>query len=718
MHNKNKEMKTSSYEVNQLIQTKSNEPYVSLWFGNFFEPAYSDREYIDHAMKDIVKMGFNTVLLDSKSWQDFWDRYEGKAASPYVEQQEYMMKKCAENGLCHHFLSIYLDGDNLYPKIRFSPPVTGEGIVDINGRKMRYYRYWSEKAQASMIHHVKGLLSLYRENHAVVRVGVEERLPICSMWDPIAAASFDESGQKRYRSVLKKRYHGDIALLNERYHTDFADFNALTPADYWQDIRTAPLCENDYQNRTPAFWRYWDNQQYKQYELVYYFTAMQQKLHAAEPSLLLMPNLSQWSMFLNINRHNRLDLWDTANRGIDPYRLAKSVDQATFMTVPQLPDSTPNAYVSDYQNSMIRMMNIGREFSVGFYLGRHTAYDIYREITPAEIIGSAAASGADGIHAYGYCGLDDGGVMHKLSPVFKQSIADGNRWAKQVIPRRKGRPETKTAILFPSQMALAEGYTIEGNERRRLDSLGYYQAACDCGQNPDVIHLDQIAAGILTQYDILLLPANSCYHAEPDAKAEEAIRTFAERGGIVFRSAFEPVSAAAFGIEEQAHPRECVRFGEGWIPTGAVFSACMQGECIARFEDSGLPAVTRIPYGQGAVYAIGYEFGAEYCARENEAVPVQYGNRAYYPMNLSGEDPFSLLYREHAKSVITRFAEEGKAVEPLRGILFSAFENGLVVVNHTSYPYDVGAFSGKKTFIHPVNETTLLPHSAVWIEKE
>lgn len=192
-----------------------------------------------------------------------------------------------------------------------------------------------------MLHHVKGLFSLYKNNHAAVYTNGRKQLPLCSMWDPIAAASFDESGQERYRSVLKQRYEGDIALLNERYHTSFADFDELKPTDYWQDIRTAPtLRSTDYQNRTPAFWRYWDNQQYKQYELACYFAAMQQKLHAEEPALLLMPNLSQWSMFLNINRYNRFDLWDTANRGIDPYRLAKSVDQATFMTVPQLPDAT------------------------------------------------------------------------------------------------------------------------------------------------------------------------------------------------------------------------------------------------------------------------------------------------------------------------------------------------------------------------------------------
>lgn len=701
-----------------MIQIKADEPYVSLWFGNFFEPAFSNREYIDCAMKDIARMGFNCVLLDSKSWQDFWDRYDGKEASPYVRQQEYMIKKCAENGLCHHFLSIYLNGDNLYPTIRFSPPVIGEGITDIDGHPLRYYRYWSEKAQASMVHHVKGLLSLYGKNHAVLRIAGKECMPMCSMWDPIAAASFDENGQTRYRSVLKERYHGDITLLNNRYHAEFQDFDSLSPADYWQDIQTAPLCERDFVERTPAFWRYWDNQQYKQYELQFYFSAMQEKLHAACPSLLLMPNLSQWSIFLNINRRNRFDLWDTANRGIDPYRLSPYLDQATFTTVPQMPDGTPNPYVTDYQNSMMRMMNPEREFSVGFYLGRHMAYDIYREITPAEIIGSAAASGADGIHAYGYCGLDDGGVMHKLSPEFKQSIADGVNWIKQVIPRRKGRPKCKTAVLFPSQMAIAEGYTIEGNERRRIDSLGYFQALCDCGQYPDVIHIDQIATGVLSKYKILILPSNSCYHAEPSSLAEEAVRVFVQQGGIVFRSAFEPLSASAFGIKEQAHPWECIRFIEGWIPNGPVFSSCLQGEGVAFFEDSGLPAVTQISWGKGTVYAFGYEAGAEYCTKENQAVPASYGNRAYYPINLSGEDPFSVLLRRCIKHPALRFLkQQEQAVPQRRGILFSAFDNGLFIVNHSSYPYDTSAFAGKKQFIHPVNESVLLPHSAVWIER-
>ena len=41
----------------------------------------------------------------------------------------------------------------------------------------------------------------------------KEVLPVCSMWDPVVAVSFDEEGQNRYRSYLKEFYHNDIRGL-------------------------------------------------------------------------------------------------------------------------------------------------------------------------------------------------------------------------------------------------------------------------------------------------------------------------------------------------------------------------------------------------------------------------------------------------------------------------------------------------------------------------
>lgn len=682
---------------------KSKKPFKSIWFGNFFEPAYNDKNYIARSIKDIENMGFTSVELDSKSWQDFFDRYEGKDASEYVKMQEYMIQCIKESSLGHWFLAIYLNGDNLYPSIRFSPPVIGEGVIDINGLPQRYYRYWSQKAQDSMIVHVKELFSLYPENHTALQSGNKKVLPICSMWDPIAAPSFDEDGINRYHMFLKKRYD-NIELLNKRYMTDIKDVCELMPEVYWVDKLPA---QQDIDQKTPVYWKHADNQLYKAYELTEYFKAMQARFRELNENLYLMPNLSQWSIFLNINTGRPDDLWDTSNRGIDPYWIAQFVDDATFMTVPMLPDSTPNPYVSEYQNSMMRSMNEGRPFTVGFYLGRHIAFDIYREITPAEIIGSAVASGADGYHAYGYCGLDDGGVMHKLGKAFKKSITDANKWMDTVIPKIKGTPRKQVALLFPSQMSTTESYSAKGNENRRLDSLGLYQAACDNGMMIDVIHIDQIEKGILSNYEMLLLPQNSCYEIEPSGTAEKQIKEFVENGGVVISTVNEPISQKIFAIKTAAHPKECIRFKEGLIPAGTNFRSFEDGEEIAHYEDSKLPAAVRHTYGKGKVYSFGYAIGEEYLSHKNEVVPPQYGNRVFYPLNLTNEDPFSFILQSELQPV----------AKPERGISYSEFDNGLAVVNHTSYPFDISSIKGTRYFIHNVgNQNMLIGHSAVFIE--
>lgn len=132
-----------------------SEPLMTLWFGNFYRPAYDDRAFVDQAMDSIRRMGFNAVLLDSKAWEDFQARYAGGEASLYVAQQEYMMDAAARAGLCHLFLSLYLNGDNLYPNIRFSPPVYGESVTRPDGSDGRWYKYWSDRARDAQTAHVQ-----------------------------------------------------------------------------------------------------------------------------------------------------------------------------------------------------------------------------------------------------------------------------------------------------------------------------------------------------------------------------------------------------------------------------------------------------------------------------------------------------------------------------------------------------------------------------------
>ncbi len=693
-----------------MLETKTGKPYKSLWFGNFFEPAYGSAEFRADGIRRIRELGFNSVLLDSKAWQDFFERYEGKEASPYVAAQEHMMAEIEKNGLSYAFLAIYMNGDNLYPNIRFSPPIYGESITAHSGKDGRCYRYWSEKAQQSMIDHLSGLYRLYGKNASRTQIGGKERLPVCSMWDPIVQMSFDEDGRTRYCRWLENRY-GDIKRFNQCYGLSANDFSSLSLDDVWYFEDKGRPTRADFENRTPLYYRYTDVLRWKADELALYFKEMQQKISALNPALYTSPVLSQWGMFLNVAPQSYFErdpgsAWDTCQRGIDPYRLAPFLDCCTFTTVPITENALPNAYASSCQNSMIRCMNQGREFTVGFYLGRYLYHDIYSVLTPCEMIGMAAASGASGYHSYGYGGLDDGGVMHKMMDTpFAASIKTGNAWFDRVLTENvpTGRKK-EAAVLYPAEMALTEPYFVEGNPRRRRDMLGYYQSLCDLGLNVDVIHPMQ-AAECLSDYALLAIPDDSCYQNNPDPLLEEALREFVEQGGILAVDGRHPVLKRIFGIHCAAHPRQCFRAeGEGIVPGRGEFCTPEDGEALAVYEDSGKNAVSLYHFGKGQVVVFGFQYGAEYIAEETSAVPPIYGNRDFYPLCVAEHDPFRSFVRRNLSC--PDFAQ--------KGLETTWFKNCLFLVNHTSYPIDCSAISGEKDFQLPMNGM-LAPHSAVKI---
>jgi hypothetical protein len=57
-------------------------PMLGIWFGNFFEPFFSDRESVRRGIEEVAGLGFTSLNLDSKPWEDFFARYRGEAASP------------------------------------------------------------------------------------------------------------------------------------------------------------------------------------------------------------------------------------------------------------------------------------------------------------------------------------------------------------------------------------------------------------------------------------------------------------------------------------------------------------------------------------------------------------------------------------------------------------------------------------------------------------
>ena len=88
----------------RLTSRTDNRPYMNVIFGNFYSPAFDDEQFIDETMALIKKLGYNSVMFDTKAWEDFKERCEGGDASQYVKMQEYMGRSAHRHGLAYNFL--------------------------------------------------------------------------------------------------------------------------------------------------------------------------------------------------------------------------------------------------------------------------------------------------------------------------------------------------------------------------------------------------------------------------------------------------------------------------------------------------------------------------------------------------------------------------------------------------------------------------------------
>ena len=609
-----------------------------IWFGNFYEPAYSDKKYIERTLGLLKDVGFNSVLLDSKAWEDFALRFRNGERSQYIEAQEYMMETAEKLGMEYSFLALYLCGDNLYPDIRTSPPILGSAVVDKSGGKKQWYRYWAEEARASMECHVHGLLSVYK--------GASKRL--CSMWDPIASPSFDEDGEERYLSFLKRKY-GSIEALNEAYSASFSSFDELSLAELWIEVpekEKLPMLQ--------------DNREWQSEELVSYFHDMKGRFSDIE----LVPMLAQWGFFLTFDGSHLpgvglADLWDTANRGIDLYSLRNELSSINFISVPIRPDGSADAYVSAYHHRFMASLNAGKDFLGGIFIGRFLYGDVYEEISASEIIGTIAASGASGYRAYGVNGLDDGGMLDRMSSYFLEDLKKANSLFDEAASRLGRKKKNDIAIIFPTAMALSEPYAIPGNEERRLDSLGYLRMVLDSGLDADVL---DIRSG-LAQYRIVILPADSLY----DGSFDTILLSFMEAGGIVIASSSHPF-CHSLGIELESEERKILMMEEETILVGDSFSIS-GGKPLLQYKN-GKSAVSEISYGKGSLIQLGFDYGYEYVSKHIPHVPRVEKNSAIYPISLQREQ------------LITSFIGGDMT---MKGLEIARFENGCIVINHTSY---------------------------------
>lgn len=719
-------------------------PFLSIWFGNFFEPFYSDREATRRGIAEVADLGFNSVNLDSKPWEDFFARYRGEPASPYVAMHEFMMAEAQARGLDWTHLALYLCGDNLYPTIRDVPPVRGEEAVRADGRPMGTYKYWSPRAQQTMVEHVLGLLQLY--GAGMRRRAGGGRIVMQTMFDPIAKPSFDAEGKQKYLTWLERRYGGDIAKLNARYGLAAPSFAALTPADYW--LRPEELdwvgCaipgREDFARRTPDFHRWIDNQTWLAGVMEDYFAAMKARWRAEAPELFVEPVLHQWGYFFNPPDQ---PYWPTAKRALDVWRIAPHVDGVLFITSPLDAENLPDAAPVSVEGAILRSANAVSAspdksgFTAGLYLGRHVNGDIYRAVPPAEAMATLVAAGARGFHIYGYSGLDDGGVLFRMDDIFKDSLRAGNRWAADVIPLLDAPRPKEVAILFPREMNLYEPLPVDEGGRHRMDLLGWYRQFTDLGWHVDVVHPDQVAAGALRDYRHLVVSHNSLYDLGENDALETAVRAWVEAGGTLLHGPHCELVRRAFDLREETIEFDCLTWcrsgftprpdraaahesrrkvasaaeparSEDLIPHGWSTVAFRQGAALATYIQSGKNALAELRVGAGRVFSFGFQYGYAYSRRTMPIVPPQYGKREMHPVVLLKETPVAALVGTSPHAPLP----------PRKGVECVRFGARLVVVNHRASPIELGPLAAARRAIHqiPTAPGWLAAHAAVLLE--
>lgn len=268
------------------------------------------------------------------------------------------------------------------------------------------------------------------------------------------------------------------------------------------------------------------------------------------------------------------DLWDTAVRGIDLYRLADYVDCANFLSVPVTPAGDPDIYVTACHHSMMRAMNRGREFLGGIYWGRFLYNHLYEVITPCETVAAIAASGAKGYNAYGMCGLD---------------------------------------------------------------LLGWYRGCLDLGMEADVTDGKALCQPeIISQYQVIILPEDDCYPMEPDAQLEQALLSFVKGGGTLVHSPGNRLAIKLFTRDAVRHAPSPADLGENCLVQSTCwcsYRANGPGETVlAAWLSDGAPAAVRRQMGKGCVYSLGFDYGFSLTAKVSPHVPREQKNNELYPL--------------------------------------------------------------------------------------
>lgn len=691
----------------------TDKPIFACWFGNFYEPYFSDIKKCKEGINELKELGFNNVILDSKLWSDFSAFFRGEPPSKYVSMQIEIINACRQHRLGVTFLALYCYGDNLYPDVYDNPPEYVDQPVDLYGNKYRGYRHWSTAQQGRQIRHCLDLYNKLAKDTAAIASDENgrDRLPFYFYHDPIFSPTFDTDGINHYLDWLVNKY--SPRLLSERYGLDITDIRQMTPDQYWLYPEKAARrwdvpTEEDYKNNTAAIFKYADNQLYKMQVMNNMFTDLAEKLKRKESRFFLYSSISQWKYFFNDCKDAWY--WDASRRSIDIWHAGRSLDCPSFTTLPADCWSQPNSYVVSAELAMLRSATQFKDFIAGLFLGRYLYNDIYSVYTPEEIIATAYAAGAADLYFYGYNGLDDGGNFGKWPAEKKDSIKNGlDCFIKLRKISGKRLRDNKAAIVFPlATFALHHaGYDWQRYSKYRHDLLGWYKQFADLGINCDILHPDQVKKGMLDDYEIAICPADPMYYAMMDKELENIINNFVCNGKTLFHSASSDAHKF-FQIPYEAHAPDSITWRENITTDSQLFLNFHEGETIAKYRGDGSAAIVANKVAKGMVYSFGFDYGYAYAANVHLPSPAKYGKENHYPLAMLERTPVETIIAGHFNKTRVN-----------RDIEIVAFEKGTLIVNHSSYGYKLKLKSGETRLktIECKNMDILTGHNCAFITK-
>jgi hypothetical protein len=666
----------------------NGEALCVLWVGNFFKPEYDDRGAMADALRETAELGFNGFVLDSKQWEDFGEYFRGGRASRYVSMQLYAASEAARHGLGHMFLALYLCGDNLYANgLRESPPILADRPKGVDGSDLPTYRYWSDKTRDSMAEHLAGLIGRMGEGHLEVEAeGGDRLLPMVTMFEPWVVPSFDEEGRGRYLGFLADRY-GSVEALNERYGSNFGSFGEIPMDELWHGASSfvayfgiPPLVHcrlDDFEKPGVEYLKFVDNQLWRAREYADYFKSMAPRIGALPRRVYRMPILNQWQMFFGSGV-----CWNNVTRAVDPWLLTPHIDSCTFNTLPADMFADADPYVVSAELAVSRSASPSRDFVAGLDICRFVDGDVYSRVPPAEAIASAAAAGAKGLHVYGYNGLDDGGSLKHMPAAFKRNVAEGVEFFKKVAAATKGAARLKeVAILYPLWMSLFQPYG-EGRADEKTDFLGWFRYLCDLGYQVDVVHPDQVEAGALDAYRMLVLPYDPYYRFDPRPGAEAAVGEWLRRGGAAVHGAGCEFMERVEGRAGRRAKRDAVLDSARMLVLAYGYESFQGGGRVLASYRSGEAAAVEASLGMGKSVALGFNPGLSYVSGRQS---IEVGNLGFDELYQFCMFEETFLSRELRALCAPRLAG-------VRGLERAIIGDSVVCVNHN--PFDLTLDSG------------------------